>query len=237
MSDSTTVKGSHSLAAVKSFGNSAMFSIQKAIMNTVETAEVVMVTAVQPGGSGSAAGYVSVKPLVCRLDSRNNAVPSSELFQIPYSRVQGGKAALVIDPMPGDIGLAVFAKSDSSGVAPGTEEPAAPKSFRSFDKADGFYVGGFLNQAPEIYLELTQEGEAVLKAPQKIILDAPLVEITGQLSQGTGEGAGGTATFNGSIHATGDVRSDGDQIAGSVSQKSHVHTGVEHGSHNTGGPR
>ncbi len=38
------------------------------------------------------------------------------------------------------------------------------------------------------------------------------------------------------ITATGEIRSDGDQVAGSISQMTHLHGGVQGGSGQTGGP-
>ena len=55
-----------------------------------------------------------------------------------------------------------------------------------------------------------------------------LLVITGALSQGVGGSY--DANFNGNITATGDIR------AGAISLESHVHSGVQTGSGNTGAP-
>jgi phage baseplate assembly protein gpV len=64
-----------------------------------------------------------------------------------------------------DIGLAVFASKDCSNVKTGTTEPQQPASFRGNSQANGFYIGGFLNQAPSVSIELTQGGAVNIVAP------------------------------------------------------------------------
>lgn len=49
-------------------------------------------------------------------------------------------------------------------------------------------------------------------------------------------GGGAAATMTGSLHVTGDVTSDGDQVAAGISQTGHVHGGVVAGSEQTGEP-
>lgn len=73
-------------------------------------------------------------------------------------------------------------------------------------------------------------GTITMTCPTEIILNTPLVSIAGQIVAGTDAGFTRTATFNGTIMTTGDV------VAGTVSLDSHVHTGVETGGGETGGP-
>lgn len=77
------------------------------------------------------------------------------------SRTQGA-AALVCDPVPGDIGLAVFCQRDVSNVVNGTPEPVQPGSFRNFDISDGFFIGGFLNQQPTCYIQILPDGKGLV---------------------------------------------------------------------------
>jgi hypothetical protein len=74
---------------------------------------------------------------------------------------------------------------------------------------------------------------ALMKAPE-ITLDGN-VHITGTLTVG-GEGGGSNMWMRGDIHQIGYHESTGDQIAGTVSQMSHVHTGVTPGGGDTGIP-
>lgn len=211
-------------------GNALMFLIENVIKNRVNTAIPVIVTSVNAGGSDSPAGRVTVRALVNQRDAEGNILPPSELFEVPYSRIQGGVAAIVIDPIPGDIGLAVFAQQDSSNVTAGTAAPVTAGSFRYFDMADGFYIGGFLNQAPSIYMELAQDGTAVVHAPQKIRLESPLIEITGQMVQTGEDSSEGSVMVNGFTNIGGTVVSNG------VVLETHTHGGVTPGGGNTGQP-
>lgn len=183
-----TVIGTRRLTTANTLTNATSFLAEMLIRDTVNTAEVVMVMAVDAGGPGAMTGYVDIRPLVCQTGADNNALPPATISRIPYARIQGGAAALVIDPVPGDIGLAVFCKRDSSGVKQAAQNPVPPASFRIFDQADAFYIGGFLNKNPEIWLELNQNKEAVLHAPtrvtiktQECIIDSPLARFTGNV--------------------------------------------------------
>lgn len=202
---------------------------------------------VDSGGAGAAAGYVDVLPLVTQADAFNNAIQPATLYRLPYSRVQGGRAALVTDPVIGDIGLAVYTKRDSSGVAAGQTEPVKPASFRSFNQADGFYIGGFLNQQPEVFLELTQDGKAVLTAPLSVTvntvkadinagaecnINAPVTKISGELIVSGGITGGGGASMTGGLANTG-----GTITSNGITLEMHVHGGVLPGGSDTEGPK
>lgn len=143
--------------------------IANAIRRDIATAEVVIVTDVDAGRGST--GYVTVRPLVGQVDSFGNIVPPVEQFKVPYMRVQGGVAALIVDPVINDIGIAIYMKRDSSNITVGQTESTIPGSFRMFDQSDGFYIGGFLNQSPSIFLELDQNNNAVLTAPQSVTVN------------------------------------------------------------------
>lgn len=172
-----TVKGNKKYTSGNSAFNAADFQIENALLARINTALPVIVTAVQAGGAGNAAGYVTVKPLVCQIDGFDNTVPPVELFKLPYFRYQGGIAAVVADPVAGDIGLAVFCKSDCSNVQTGTTEPVQPGSFRKFSQSDGFYIGGFLNKAPEVFIEIKQDKSIVITAANGVTVNAPTVTV------------------------------------------------------------
>lgn len=244
--DKTTVKGTKKITTANTMTNATSFLIEMMIRKTVNTAEVVLVVGVDSGGPESMTGYVDVKPLVCQTDANNNTLPPATFYHLPYSRIQGGIAALVMDPQPGDIGLAVFTKRDSSGVKQASTEPVPPASFRTYDLADGFYIGGFLNKAPEVWLELNQDKEAVLHAPVQVtvetnncIIDSPSTSFTGNVFiagnvswAGAGQGVGGKpAQFKDGLQNTG-----GTIKSNNITLDSHVHSGVSSGPSTTGGP-
>lgn len=72
-------------------------------------------------------------------------------------------------------------------------------------------------------------GTIVLTAADTITLNAPTIELNGQITQGTGT-LGSTATFIGPLNVTNDV------TAGSISLETHVHGGVTTGGGDTGAP-
>lgn len=203
----TIVKGNKRLTSGTSEFNAQEFMIRNAILGLVNTAIPVIVTDVDTGGSGAASGFVSVKPLVCQTDGFGEVLAPAELFQLPYMRVQGGIAALVVDPVPGDIGLAVFCKSDCSNVRQEQNTPVQPGSFRKFSMSDGFYIGGFLNKVPSVVIEVKQDQSIIITATAGVTVNAPTVTVP-----------------------------SGDVIASGVSLVHHVHGGVQPGGGNTGQP-
>lgn len=177
MPSNGAVKGNKRLTSGSSEFNAMEFLIRNTILGLVNTAIPVIVTAVDAGGASEPTGYVTVKPLVCQVDGFGETLDPAELFRVPYARVQGGIAALVIDPVVGDIGLAVFAKSDCSNVAQMQSKPVQPGSFRKFSMSDGFYIGGFLNRAPSVYIEVKQDQSIVITAASGVTVNAPTVTV------------------------------------------------------------
>ena len=128
-------------------------------------------------------------------------------------RYHAGVGAVILDPVVGDKGLAIFCQSDSSTVNEGTNTPQQPGSFRRFSMSDGFYLGGFHNAAPTVYIEIKQNGEVVIVAPNKLTVTSP------------------SATFSGTMDISGDC------TVGGVSFLSHVHGGVQSGGSTTSVPQ
>ena len=134
---------------------------------------------------------------------------------------------MILDPQVGDIGVCVFASRDISAVKAAPQAAADnaasgrgganPGSARTFNFADGLYLGGVLNGVPEQFVQFHAAGIRVF-SPTKITLEAPLIEIIGPV----------TATET--IVAQGDVTGDG------TSLHTHHHSGVTTGGGNTGPP-
>jgi hypothetical protein len=149
--------------------NNIIFAVQQAL-NRLQTATLVRVDACTNSGDLSPVGFVDVTPLVNQIDGSTppNPTPHVTVFGLPYLRMQGGASAVIIDPQPGDIGVAVFASRDISKVK-STKAQANPGSFRSFDFADGLYLGGMLNGTPQQYIKFSSDGITIL-SPENIIL-------------------------------------------------------------------
>jgi hypothetical protein len=162
------VQGLQNIYSDNSEFNSLDFIVRMILNNDLATATPVKVVNAYSGGADSPAGRVDVLPLVCQTDAEGNTIEPAILYNLPYSRWQGGTAAIIIDPAPGDIGLAVFAKQDVSNITAGVTAPRQPGSFRQFDMADGFYFGGFLNRPPSVFIELTQDGRVNITAPGEV---------------------------------------------------------------------
>ena len=172
------VQGIANIYADKTKYNQIAYLI-RAMMGELNVALPVKVTKVMPG-NGSV-GYVQALPLVNDMDAQGNAVDVAVIPSLPYFRLQGGKAAVITDPVVGDIGLAVFAQKDTSNVVAGTGKPVQAGSFRKFSMSDGWYIGGFLNQTPETFLQLNQDGTAVLTANSGVTINGN-VTINGELN-------------------------------------------------------
>lgn len=228
--------------------NQLDFIIERKIRELVNTSALVRVDSCDSSGASGPAGTVSATPLVSQIDASGNALPMVSIPRMPHYRAQAGIAAIILDPVPGDIGVACFCKADSSTVGAGTSEPQRPGSFRCFDQADGMLVATVSNKAPEVWLELTQEKKIIIHAPEgcvietdksltvnaaeKIELNTPLVSVAGRIQQTGSMGAGGPSEFSGGLrNSGGTVESNG------VTLETHTHTGVEPGNGTSGGPQ
>lgn len=220
------------------------------ILRQISGARLVTVKAVTSAGDVAPVGFVDVQPLVNQLDGSDQAVPHGTIYHLPFFRLQGGANAVIIDPQVGDIGVAVIEDRDISS-AKANRGFANPGSKRIFDMADGLYIGGFLNGAPQQIVQFNSAGITIssptqirLAAPtiviqatqtvgitagQEITNSAPIVEVDGQMTQGEGP-LGGNAAMQGPLIVQQDVTAAG------TSLHSHTHPGVQPGDANTGAP-
>ncbi len=206
--------------------------IVRQMIARLDTMKLVQVKAVH-GGAGAIdkAGTVDVLPLVKQIDGNGNTRPHGIVNGIPWSRIQGGKNAVICDPEVDDIGYVVASDRDISTVKSALKQ-SNPGSYRRYNIADGVYVGGCLNVAPEQYLVFTADGVRLVdksgnsvamsstgivitpKSGQPVKVSGSLI-VTGNLQLGgliEGE-AGGTYSFD--IKTSGEVYrgwGGGDQI-------------------------
>lgn len=207
--------------------------IIEALLSRVSTCTLVRVVACTNEGGLSPVGTVDVQPLVNQIAGDGSAWPHGQLYKLPYCRAQGGVNAVILDPQPGDLGLVVFASRDISAIksAAGKAQAADaatrglnPGSKRQFDMSDGLYIGGLLNGTPERFVRF-YDGGLELVSPDKIRLQAPTIELDGDVVQTGGD-----------ITATGSITADGDVVGEGVSLAEHTHSGVTSGGANTGPP-
>lgn len=231
--------------------NQLEFIVRRIVSEMVNTSALVRVDGCTSQGPDGPAGTVAATPLVAQTDAEGNALPMTQIPSMPHYRIQAGIAAIIMDPVPGDIGVVSFCKSDSSTVKPGTTEPQRPGSFRNYDQADGMLVATVSNKAPEVWIEIRQDKTIIVHAPEGctietdkiakikagegIVLDTPQTTITGNLTA-TGE-KGNAISMTGNVQLDGSLTSTGDQVANGISQTNHTHTGVQPGSGDTGKPQ
>lgn len=237
---STQVRSNRRETSYNGSVNALDFVIRSIVKGMINTAIPVLIQEVLPGDQ-NAAGYVRALPLVMCRDPENNSIPNSVIPRLPFYRYYAGRAAIVCDPVVGDIGLAVFAQQDSSRVNKETTEPQPAGSFRNFDMSDGFYFGGFYKGAGDTTIVFDQNGNITVNAPescvvntkngtinatQKMTVNSPQTEFTGNVK------------INQDLTVVGNTTSaGGDVVASGISLKSHVHSGVQGGPSDTGGPK
>ena len=146
-------------------------------------ASLVKVISVSGGGIGSPP-MVAVQPMVDQVDGFGNRTPHGTIYNIPCFRYQAGICAFIVDPIVGDIGLAVICDRDISQVK-STGAISGPGSARQNSWADGLYFGAFLGGMPTTYVQATQAGIINIVAPGGLNIDANIATI-------------GTITNNGS---------------------------------------
>lgn len=206
------------------------------LMGKAYTITLVMVEAVEAGAEGPV-GFVDVKPMVHMLDGAGNIHELGTQFHVPYFRLQGGGNAVIIDPQVGDIGICAFASRDISSVKR-NKKPSAPSSRRQFDCSDGLYIGGVLNGAPSQFIHFMSGGIKVF-SPQNIMLEAggnidmksggtvttTAAEAISSQSKSFTAATQETAKFTGAggLHTEGEIKSDTDVKANSISLIGHDH--------------
>lgn len=153
------------------------------------TATIVRVDEVQAGGAGPV-GFLTATDLLQQMNGNNEGIPNAPLAGLPYFRLQGGANAVIIDPKPGDLGIAFFARRDISEVKRSRKE-GPPPSLRQFDVSDGIYIGGILNGAPSQFIHFLESG-IHLQSTGVFTVDASLmkvncdIESTGDITDNSG---------------------------------------------------
>lgn len=193
-------------------------------LGLVGTVKIVKVIAVHAAGGLAVAGTVDVQPLTNQIDGQGNSTPHGTVFGLPYIRIQGGTNAVIIDPVAGDMGLAVIADRDISAVK-SKRGQANPGSFRRFDMADGIFICGILNGVPTQYIEFITGG------------GLKLADSFGNSLTSSSDGW----ALVGKLAVTGDVTATGDITAGQggsdgVTLQNHKHSDVQTGGGQSGPP-
>lgn len=203
------------------------------------TCTLVKVIACTNAGGVSPVGTVDVQPVIDMTTADGTTWKYGPLFKLPYMRLQGGEFAVILDPQPGDLGVAMFASRDIS-VAKSTDGRASlqgvndttvpPGTRRQFDLSDGLYVGGWLNAVPTSYVRFATGGVTVV-SPTKVTLQAPTIELKGDVVQTDGD-----ASFENDVAVGATLTAVTDVVGGGIHLKTHTHGGVTTGVANTAVP-
>lgn len=182
---------------------SVFYASLRQFMGTKSFCTIVRVVSVTLGGDGST-GFVDIIPLVTMLDGAGSVVQPTTIYNAPFSRLQGGVSAIVIDPVVGDLGVALFADRDISAVK-SSKKSSPPGSLRRNSSSDAIYLGGLLNGVPSQYIKFINDGGGIeIKTPGNVNINGLKVLSDGRLQL----------------------------VDGSIVDK-HTHGGVESGGSNT----
>lgn len=158
--------------------------------------ELVEVTAVR----GDAPNLVvDVMPLVTRTDPSGAMIPNSEAFNVPVFRLQRGNSAIIMNPVVGDIGMIAVCDRDNS-VARANRKQSVPGSKRTHSKSDALYLGGFLNSAPDQFIEFA-DGAINITTPNPVNITCSSANVTAP---------DGVTVTTPNMHVTGNITAGGD---------------------------
>lgn len=164
---SDDVRGIRSAYAGTSSTNATDYQIKQSLRE-VFTNFLAFVKTCESAEETTGATYVSALPAVMQTDGQDNGLQMAEIPKCPHYRIQQGICALVIDPVPGDIGIFSALKADSTTVSQGVTEPQRPGSLREFSQSNAVMVGTVHTKAPENWITLRQDKTREGYAPEGI---------------------------------------------------------------------
>lgn len=158
-----------------------------AMLAKTHVSTLVRVISVTNSGDLSPVGYVDILPLVQQLDTSGKPISHAVIHNVPYSRVQGGANAVIIDPQAGDIGAAIFCDKDISSVkanakADLSKAESMPGSLRRHDMSDAAYLYTVIGQTPTQYIQFNSAGITV-HSPVKVTVSAQDVQVNAQTAE------------------------------------------------------
>ncbi|MGK0705115.1 phage baseplate protein [Yokenella regensburgei] len=140
---------------------------------------------------------VDVLPLVTQTDPTGAMVDNSQIYNVPVFRLQRGNSAIIMNPVPGDIGMIAVCDRDNS-IARANRKQSVPGSKRTHSKSDALYLGGFLNNQPTQFIEFADGAinittpnpvnincsSANVTAPDGVTMTTPTMHVTGNITAG-----------------------------------------------------
>lgn len=209
------------------------------LIRQIHTADLVKVLAVYP--TAGTVGFVDVQPLVQQQTTNSVVLDQAPMYRLPYLRMQGGVSAIIIDPVVGDLGVAVFAARDITAAVNVRGEAPAPTN-RAYDAGDGLYLGGFLNADPTQWFKFLPDAAGIeLVTPGDLTIRAD-GDMTAQVGGNLSVTVGGTVTVSAASTTWGGPVTFTDPITapqatiGGIAFTTHRHGGVQTGSGTSGTP-
>ncbi len=191
-----------------------------------------------------------VQPLIAMVSTNGEQISRAPIASVPVFQIGGGGFILNFNLKPNDLGWIKANDRDISLFLQGYDQ-AAPNTKRKHSFEDCIFYpdvmrGYEINDEDEenAVLQTIDGTQRVsiwadrikITSDNKIILDAPLTECTGEFISGTNPGYTQTATFYGNINTQLDVTAAGGGVGTPVSLHAHTHNGVQTGGGNTGAP-
>lgn len=221
MTDNTFTPTSSQVSEAESLS----FIFEKLLSSKVFV-NLVQVTAVR----GTAPNLVvDALPLVAEVRSEDRTIiMGTEIFNIPVWRLQRGASAIIMNPVVGDIGVAVVCDTDTT-VARATRKESVPGSKRNHSRSDAIYFGGLLNMPPTQFIEFADNAlnitspnpvnitctTANITAPSGVNVDTPLMTVTGSI-QAAGDITDNSGTQAASLKTLRDAYNNHDHQVKSV---------------------
>lgn len=211
-------------------------------LNTTFVGKVTNCTSDGVNGSKS----VTAINLIQQINAEGNALKNIEISNLPHYRLQAGIGAVILDPVPNDIGIFSCAKRDISNINKNTSYPQVPASFRQFNGSDAVMVGTIHTQTPKVYIHIQQDETITVIAPNgyncktnqthKVKANSVIIEAQSVTINAPNITLNGNVTINGSLSTSGVISSATDVVSKGKSFNSHTHSGVQGGNSNTGVP-
>ena len=202
--------------------NALDFAMNQKLKDGMQTSFVGRIDSCSGKGSEAGSGTVSATQLTAQADASGKSLPMPSMTKLPYTRLQGGIAAVIIDPVPGDICVFSCCKQDISGIKQGTSQPVPAGSYRSFSQSDSIAVGAIHTKTPEVWIEIKQDKTVIIHAPKGVKIETDeTVEVTAKKVDITAP----EVSIKGNVKVAGSVTSTGDMTAGGKSYLSHTHKG------------
>lgn len=162
------IQGSRGAFDNTSKTNRNVFQIKQQIQRTVQTSYLARIDRCTSKEEQSGAGLVNLTPLTSQTDTEGTALDMVSIPSIPHTRYQYGVAAVIIDPVPGDIVTVNVAKNDISTIGPDTKEPVNAGSFRQFSQSDSIACSPVHTRTPEVYSVYRQDLTIKTRGPEGI---------------------------------------------------------------------